>query len=401
MLQAGALSRRGLRLLPAALLLAALAGCAARPPATAESYRLARIDGGDFLLSPESARAKGLIAQVDLGAVSGAGPNAGTAACSIAGQWFSLRSEKRGGSPRWIAGIPQPEAWQGKSPVYFNSRWDRFVDSLSSLQQKGCYSQEGFLAVKARIAQALSFPMRDTLFYRYSFGSSGGFLDLTSGMRLQIDRFIFRKGPGGETRGKYLGRRSAEYRIAAKADGGTRLVLLRMKGSKGLSRKSLRGLPEATLAPQFASDSVFRLFFRTLFAPSVVERKAVLVGAGSSNALVAATRLVMRNPRIACRELERVSVDCASFNGRVTVNAYLALTVNGHLSLLPVTSTLRTAMKSVPAADLPAALRTLHILRLYHGRYVDVRFDRSDPKLSGMVLLGGDKISWSLKRASQ
>lgn len=399
MLPARATAGCGLRLMPVALLLAALAGCAARSPA-AGSYRLTKIDGGDFLVSPEPVRASSnvLTARVDLGAVPGTGRNAGTTSCSIEGRWFSLRSEKKRGSPRWIAEIPRPEAWRGKPPGYFKSQWNRFVNSLSSLQQKGCYSEDGFLTVKTRIVPSLSFPERDTLFYRYSFGSSGGFLDLTPGMRLQIDRAIFRRGSGTETRGKYLGRRSADYRIAVKAGGGTRLFLLRVKSSKGLSPKAVRGLPDATLAPQFASDCVFRLFFLTLFAPSAVERKAVLIGAESSKALSAATELVMRNPRISCRNLDRESVDCASFNGQVTVNAYLEVRVNGRLSLLPVTSTLHTLMASLTPSELPAARRTLSIRRLFHGRYVDVRFDRDDPMLSRMILLGGDRISWSLGR---
>jgi hypothetical protein len=79
---------------------------------------------------------------------------------------------------------------------------------------------------------------------------------------------------------------------------------------------------------------------------------------------------------------------CVVIARRVALNPFLAITVNGSDATVPVGSTVRVAI------HLDRVPPELKVYKLYAGRPVPVEFDRSSPEILGLVLSGGEQISF-------
>jgi hypothetical protein len=73
---------------------------------------------------------------------------------------------------------------------------------------------------------------------------------------------------------------------------------------------------------------------------------------------------------------------------RVALNPFLVITVNGAETTVPIGSTIRAATH---LERLPPELK---LYKLYAGKPVPVEIDPSSPEILGLVLTGGESISW-------
>jgi hypothetical protein len=73
---------------------------------------------------------------------------------------------------------------------------------------------------------------------------------------------------------------------------------------------------------------------------------------------------------------------------RVALNPFLVIVVNGSETTVPVGATVRAAthLDHVPPE--------LKVYKLYAGKLVPVEFDRASPEILGLMLNGGERISW-------
>ncbi len=82
------------------------------------------------------------------------------------------------------------------------------------------------------------------------------------------------------------------------------------------------------------------------------------------------------------------SQTCVVIPKRVALNPFLAITVNGSETTVPVGSTVGAAI------HLDRVPPEFKVYKIYRGKPVPVEFDRASPEILGLVLNGGEKISW-------
>lgn len=299
-----------------------------------------------------------------------------------------------------MATVPLPAAW-GDSDLIVNNHaeWDDFFDELSGLEANGCMSAEDYWQATNAIAESMPAPVIYALFFRYSFGSEG-YIKLRPGMRLFLERSIYRDEAGDTNSVKnYLGERKVYYEIA---QGKENRIALKRSGvwrSKGLSSRAGAGYPDTGLSREFDGMRELRLFVLTLFVPPNVHRNSVLIGVREPEDMVRVTKAIHERPEIPCGELRSADVACASFEGVVSASAEMDVIVNGRREYLPIGSTVETALAGVPTDKQANAVRTLRIERLYRGKYCEVKFNAANPEVPRLALFGGDRISWSRRKA--
>lgn len=372
--------------------MAVCAGCAARRTGVG-NYRLA----GLYLLPPDSPKAPFTAPQmtVPLGDLGPMPVEQDARACTIHDRWFSLEPRKAGTALVWTATLPLPAAWRDLDLIdNGRSEWDRFFVEMSDLQKKGCLSGSGYRVAAGAIAESMPAPVMYALFFRYSF-SSEGYIKLKPGMRLFIERSIFRDEAGDTTKvSNYLGERKVYYDVLATRDSGVALKRQAERRSKGLSARAGAEYPDTGLAHEFRGMQSLRLFVLTLFVPPNVHRNSVLIGVRDPSQMVRLTRVIERDPEIPCGQLESQDIACASFGGVVSASAEIGVRINGHQQYFPIGSTIKTALANVPQPARVSALQSLRIERLFRGAYCEVDFKPGNPELPTLALFPGDRISW-------
>ena len=322
-------------------LLGGCLGCAVRSPRGI--YQLSKIDSEYFLLSPDAGSTPG-----DHQTIRIRRPHdienqkkMPTRDCSIRGPWFSLYPDA-GNSPFWIAETPSASASQRSGgTIDMKDQWQTFERDLYGLQQKRCFTSLGeYLSVKQRIAASVSAPAADTLFYRYGYGP-GGYVDLTPGMQLQIERDFFgAHTPEQPPLTNYRGTTVTYYMVSGDAGSGTKLMLLKTeKKSMGATTPEV-DTSDLSLATEFAAANRLRLFLEDLVVSGNDKSPAMLIGAPIAQDLNEATQAIESDPSISCEALLRWHVTCAFFPGLVTVSPMLQIFVNGTPTYIPIGSRL-------------------------------------------------------------
>lgn len=372
-----------LKLVLGAVLLAACTGCGLRQSSSA--YRLSEINSQYFLLSPDAAAS-----QQDRQTLRISRKDENQKDCSIKGPWFSFYPAP-GSKPQWIAETPSAAAWERSSgAVDMMDQWQSFETALYGLQQRHCFaSRDEYISGKQRIVASLSPPAGDTLYYRYGFGP-GGYVDMAPGMQLRIERDFF-----GTRSTDYQGTTITNYEVSDKDESGTSIKFLRVEKRSAGPTTPVPTSSDEGLAIRFATDPCLRLFLLNLIVSANAKAPAILVGASTKEELEGPTQAIESDPAISCSGLQRWPVTCALFDGSVTVSPMLEVFVNGAPSYIPIGSRLWAVLPERTKPQQATLMRTLRLRRRFHGKLVDVKFVPDSNTLSQLLLVGGDRISWS------
>jgi hypothetical protein len=366
-------------LLVMSAVLGAFTGCSVHR--SKNVYHLSEIDSQYFLLSPDAPDSQGEHQTLHIPRVA----NGSSAPdCSIKGPWFSFYPAPEHNS--WTVETPTASAWERSGgTVDMKDEWQRFEAALPD----GCFSSlDEFTSVKQRIAESLSAPAEDSLFYRYAYGP-GGYVDLAPAMQLRIERDFF--GSSADYRGTLV----TYYDVTANAANETKLSLLRID-RKSFSRAAEVNTPDATLAEQFTAASRLRLFLQDLVITGNAKTPAILIGASNADDLNAVTQKIESDPKVTCSDLLHWQVACAFFNGTVTVSPMLQVVLNGTPTYVPIGSKLWFILPHViKKAQQAALMQSLRLARSYQGKATEVQFARNEDAISQLLLCGGDRISWS------
>ena len=376
------MSMARLKLVLVAVLVAACTGCALRQ--SGSTYRLSEINSQYFLLSPDAAALQDNHQTLHISRKDDK-----QKACSIKGPWFSFYPAS-GSKPQWIAETPSAAAWERSSgAVDMMDQWQGFERALYGLQQRHCFgSPDEYLSAKQRIAASLSPPSGDSLYYRYGFGP-GGYVDLAPGMQLRIERDFF-----GARSTDYQGTTITNYEISGN-DAGIAIEFLRVEKRSAGSTTPVPISSDIELATQFATAPCLRLFLLNLAVSANTKAPAILIGASSKEELNAPTQAIESDPAIACSTLQHSTLTCALFDGSVTVSPMLEVFVNGAPTYIPIGSRLWVVLPHLTDAQQARLMRTLRLRRRFQGKLVDVKFVPDSNTLSQLLLVGGDRISWS------
>src|SRR3984957_13574963 len=351
------------------------AGCAVHQ--SKSEYRLSEINSQYFILTPDADDPHADRQTLHIPRA----PESGT--CSIKGAWFSFYPAADHKS--WIVESPSAAAWErGTATVDMKEEWQKFEAELYGSPQGPCsLSLKEYLSVTQRIAESLSSPAADSLFYRYAYGA-GGFVDLAPAMHLRVERVFL------SAAGDYRGTMVTTYGVTADAQNEAKLNLL------GIDNKALAnpGLPDLSLAEPFATAPRLRLFLQDLVVSGNDKTPAILIGTSSDGDLHAVTEKIESNPKITCGDLRRPQVICAFFDGSVTVSPMIQVALNGVRTYVPIGSKLLFVLPHVNALQRNELLKKLRLQRLFQGKLTVVEFAHTEDVMSQLLLVGGDRLSW-------
>ena len=361
------------------LLLIITTGCAFR-----QRYRLVKQNTGSVLIPPGVSKPD--VAQrtftVDIGA--------GRGSCAPAEGAIAIHA--RHGRVRVTVTrdplLKQPPGWL--------SAWTAQAES------RGCIAAGDGLKLAERIVESLPLDPRAARRLLHADDLQTGYVDLGPETRLQVVSPILREGSTpdapildasnltGEgnrltltlkSTPNLVGYETAWYAVQPKA-GQIGFAIAPLSAEKHIQGKVEPAAAPATNYLKFEPQAAYYRLFYKADKGEVVE---VVLAAPTRAELDRQTQAFSSDPAL-CAQVP--SQACVVIPKRVALNPFLAITVNGSEATIPVGSTVGAAIR------LERVPPDLKVYKLYAGRAVPVEFDRSSPEILGLVLNGGEKISW-------
>ena len=368
------------RVLAAALALGMVTtGCAVR-----QTYRLVKQNAGSVLIPPG-------ISKPDVGQRTFTADIApGRGSCTPAEGAVAIQS--RHGRVRVTVTrdplLKQPPGWLSAF--------------AAQAESQGCIAAGEGLKLAARIVESLPLDPRAAWRLLHADDLQTGYVDLGPETRLQVVSPILREGPApdspildasnvtGERNRLTLdlkstpdlvGYETAWYAVQPKA-GQIGFAIAPLSAEKHIQGKVEPAAAPATNYLKFGPQAAYYRLFYKADKGDVVE---VVLAAPTRAELDRQTQAFNSGPAL-CAQVP--SQACVVIPKRVALNPFLVIAVNGSETTVPMGSTLRVA------AHLDRVPPELKVYKLYAGRAVPVEFDRSSPEILGLVLNGGEKISW-------
>jgi hypothetical protein len=368
------------RLLAATLLLSILTtGCAVR-----QTYRLVNQDADRVLIPPGVSKPNVGQRTFTTDIAAGRGSCApGEGAIAIQSRHGRVRVTVTRGPL-----LKQPQGWL--------SAWTAQAES------QGCIAAGEGLNLAARIAESLPMDPRAAWRLLHANDLQTGYVDLGPETRLQVVSPILREGAlpdapildtsnlTGEgnrltldlkSSPNLVGYETAWYAVQPKV-GQIGFAIAPLSAERHIQGKVEPAAAPATNYLKFEPQAAYyRLFYKT-DQGEVVE---VVLAAPTRAELDLETRTFSSDPAL-CAQVPTQA--CVVIPRRVALNPFLAITVNGSETTVPVGSTVRAAI------HLDHVPPDLTVYKLYGGKPAPVEFDRASSGILGLVLNGGEKISW-------
>jgi hypothetical protein len=386
----------------------AYAGCAAKKPiaSNATAFRLQASHNDFLLLSPAIPDSHPFGAPVRL-TLSGRVQSSLRSDCVASRGPFRIEPGKDAAASIEIS-LPSPDRWlsdlEGKDEPDSNVEMealDAFLVDVDRLQQDGCFAGAG-VSVRDFVLQNVPMRPQEGYYnaYGYRLGRRG--MDLKRGVRVRIERAYFRPADAGEDPygAKYfLGLSSVYFDAESDNDNNT---LFRQVGNIQYSTGSLNQVSAKEVQGDLALGSLppehrYRLFFYSYFVADKRRRSAAIIGSGDVGQPEALDQEFQANPEKSCNDIDgSTGAICLAFDGFVTLSTQIRLELNGNTTF---------AEWGVRVKDvLPKTLGSRKSIRVQRrfaaDRYYDVRFDPKESTILSLVLVGGDRVTWSKRHSS-
>jgi hypothetical protein len=368
------------RIIEATLLLAIITtGCAVR-----RTYRLVKQNAGSVLIPPG-------VSRPDVGQRTFTADIApGRGSCTPAEGAVAIQS--RHGRVRVIVSrdplLKQPAGWL--------AAWTAQAES------QGCIAAGEGLKLGTRIVESLPLDPRAAWRLLRADDRQTGYVDLGPETRLQVVSPILREesppdapildatnltGEGNrltltlKSTPNLVGYETAWYALQPKA-GQIGFAIVPLSAEKHIQGKVEPAAAPATNYLKFGPQAAYYRLFYKADQGEVVE---VVLAAPTRAELDRQAQAFNSGPAL-CAQVP--SQACVVIPKRVALNPFLVVTVNGSETMVPVGSTVRAAihLERVPP--------DFKVYKLYDGKPVPVKFDRASPEILGLVLSGGERISW-------
>jgi|GEM_PF-1427649 len=348
-----------------------LAGCAARRPTAALRYRF---DG--TVLYPPPQRKVADLQFTATGARAGGGKQ-----CEVHGPALKVRWRESTASIRIRPGA-----------AGLHEAAEKLSDKFEA---NGCLAPGDGLALASRILEHLPAYGGALMSPRMQEGH----LDLVPPVRLRMLSPILPAGAekvklesdssqGNEVRLKsnLIGYETAWYRVSSDPQGRGAMVSIERvedtienstSGRPAPRRDHLAGLPPGYL----------RLVVLTRL--SQADHNIVVVAASSRERLEQATRKLASEPDATIE-----GATLAPIPREVALLAVLRIEANGREIDIPVEASVHEAIRSSDVGYRGQLPESLAIRRPYEGKLIPVEFDPSDKRILGLILNGGEKLSW-------
>jgi hypothetical protein len=304
--------------------------------------------------------------------------------CSVASAFFRLFPTRRVPN-QWEYLSPTATGWvQDGGDIYED--WKIFVQRLASSQYSGCFStEEDVFSIQRMLAAATPSPTSEIDAFLYS-NDKGGYVDLAPGMEVLV-----RAEPKLE---EVHNRRDSDIRlrIEARKTGGVQI--------KQVSASSTEAVPDRDASDWHIVSSYASVRFLRLFLEGISDYDSqhypLLLGASDVQSLDVATRAVQSSGRTSCAGV-RDSVICAAFPNGASVSLFIPVWVNGHRAEYPLGTHLGLILGQFPETEQPSTLESVRVNRpIPNGGFARIIFPKSSEGIIQVVLVAGDRISWSV-----
>lgn len=366
------------------------AGCAARGPQT---WRLLPQDRAEVLAPPGVARA-------DLAlTVFTTGSPGWRDACTPAGN--AVRIQKRGKRVR----VRVDRAELLRQPPGWLAQW------TAAAEERGCLAQGTGLEFAMRILDSVPLDPAAARRLLHADTVRTGYSDLGPETRLQVISPILKEGADPDAPIVQVGPttgtdRSLQVTVQApEAQYGVEIAwyALRPRPDRNGStivpigaERRIGNQTQTTAAPltnwlQFAPGAAFyRLYYKADLADNSLTE--IIIAAPSRAELDRRTERV-QNDLSLCQQTDPEM--CVVIPRRVAVNPDMMVTVNGVETHIIAGSRVRQAIQAAGGPRQPQdVLPQLAVSKPYAGALRPVVFDRAQPDILDLVLLGGESISW-------
>lgn len=378
------------RLFPLLALTLTLAGCAARRPA---AWRFVPEGRGHRLIPPRAHPGRLDFALPRARAATLKNPACRLDQPGIRLEWMGRTARVRADAAP-LAPLPGTvlESAGGGAPAHqaaemiVRSNW--FVDSLKpgliAQRQAGCLAEDDIAPLTRRIVDHLALPTSASYRLLYGEYADRGFLDIDARFRLRAVEPIRQQG-------QVAGYLTSFYLLSPAPGGGA-------VASPGHSESNIRSVITRGTAPDHellhlpARSTHFRFFFRTWSVSE--DRRIALLAAPSEEALAQATPEFEAAPDSFCAGAARQDVSCISVPRETVIGPELRVRANGRDEFVPVGGNLGDLFRVMEIRDAAKKLSTLRIRRPFEGALRPVEFDRTSPSILGLVLIGGEEITW-------
>jgi len=385
------------------LLSLANVGCSVKNPivSSGASFRLQEFHNDSLLFSPAIPKdhpTTGIIRLTLSGRVTG---NSG---CSASRGPFRIEPGKSdppsieiylAAPDRWLGDLEGTNEPDGGAEI---EALDGFLADVDRLQQDGCFSGAG-VSIRDFILQNIPMRPQESYYNAYGYRLGKGGLDLKPGIRLKIERAYFRptKIAGEEKYGAktFLGLSTVYFDVVLNSDNKTEFRQLgdirysfitdNHSGAEGLRDIAVGHLPP---------ERRYRIFFYTYLVAEQQKRSAAIIGSDDAGKLDEIDQELRENPEEDCKDTKAsAGVSCFSFDGFVTLSSQVSVELNGTSSFVEWGVRVKDVL---PKTWNERDLKWLRVQRRFGAdRYFDVQFDRGQSNVLALVLVGGDRVTWS------
>lgn len=282
------------------------------------------------------------------------------------------------------AGGGAPAAQAGEMVVRSNWFSASLKPGLAAQEKAGCLSAEDVPPLTRRIVDHLS--LSTSAAYRLLYGeyADQGFLDIDSRFRLRAVEPIRQQG-------QVVGYLTSFYLLNPAPGGGATV-------SPGHSEANIKAVVTRGPAPDHellhlpAQATRFRFFFRSWSVRE--DRRIALLAASSPEALERAGAEFESAPETFCSNAAQHGAACISVPRDMVIGPELRVLANGRDEFVPVGGNVADLMRSLDIRDPRSKLPTLRIHRPFEGALRPVEFDPANPSILGLVLVGGEQLTW-------
>jgi hypothetical protein len=176
------------------------------------------------------------------------------------------------------------------------------------------------------------------------------------------------------------------FRIEARNTGGVQIKKVSSSSS---------GESSWQIASSYASVRLLRLFLQGI-SDHDSQHTPLLLGASDVHSLDVATRAVQSTGRTSCASTGN-TVICSAISNGASVSLFIPIWVNGHRAEYPLGTQLGLVLGQFPETERPSTFESVRVDRpIPNGGFARVIFSKTSEGPVQVVLVAGDRISWSL-----